>query len=102
MNLLIILDKERQLKSTHAMQIYNRYLRWQARPIVTFVTGVHRETTLSYTLEYPDLFYNTRHYLPIDLSPLTLEASITQYTYLQSGEIWERYPSQGIRFICQA
>lgn len=99
MNLLIILDHQRQRPSIIAFQSLCRRLRWQEPLQPLIVLGVDRATTLSFTQEFAELFYNAEEFMYLNTGQSIAAESVTSVTYLHQGYIWQRLPSTCWRLI---
>ncbi len=99
MNILLILDAQRRPQNIAAFQFLCRRLRWEEPLLPLFVLGIDKSTTLSFTQEFTELFYNAEEFMSLsDCKDLATE-DINSVTYLHQGYVWQRLPNTCWRLI---
>jgi len=99
MNILLMLDHQRHPQSIAAFRFLCRRLRWQEPLTPLFVLGVDKSTTLSFTQEFIELFYNAEEFIALGDSKYLLAQDIQSITYMHHGYIWQRLPNTCWRLI---
>jgi|GEM_PF-2191952 len=99
MNILLILDHQRHTNSIAAFQFLCRRLRWQEPLHPLFVFGVDKASTLSFTQEFTELFYNAEEFMPLSSSQNLMPQDVQSITYLHQGYVWQRLPNACWRLI---
>lgn len=100
MHLLLLLDQSRSEMLTKTFQVFCIKSRWERNLEPIFVMGSNKATTLSYTSEFGDIFYNAQEFMSIEKAQDILTADdISRITYIHQGFIWERTPQDKWKLI---